>query len=424
MFAKVKKSNKRIAIKLAIFSAVAAGTVVFTLLFTATRPKHIQYCAKCHNNVSLPISFNNTCKNPLSKDVTCIECHTHKNKGTSVMAVEIRDEHCTTESCHPLDKLTEKSVPYKTIKPFQHKTHCVSNRNQITENLKPRCISCHASLGGDKHFGIDEKTCNTCHFIDTQKPLYTQDKMPISECILCHDHVKKTVDIYDKTFNHDTYEGNKKVSCTDCHFNTIQGNGKVDKQSCYQCHSTIANNFNSASDMHYNHIVKRKTTCTPCHTSVTHGWIKLCSENQRSDQLLTPAADYNVQNMIMMGVGGVGVKCEPDPMYLATLNCSACHKDKQRYANVTSETCNNCHEKGFDKILSEQMCFITSEMRLLKNLLTKAKGHHIINTNRVINEAQTNFNLIKEDGSLGVHNIKYVKALLYYSITNLRQIVK
>ncbi len=424
MFSEVKKSNKRIAVKLAIFSAIAAGTVVFMLIITATMPKHIQYCAKCHNNISLPISFNNTCKNPLSKDITCIECHTHKNQGTSVMAVEIRDEHCTTESCHPLDKLSEKSVPYKTIEPFQHKTHCVSNHNQTTENLKPRCISCHASLGGDKHFGIDEKTCNTCHFINTPKPLYTQDKIPISECILCHTHVEKTLEIYGKTFNHNAYEGNKKVSCTDCHFNTIQGNGKVDKESCYQCHSAIANNFNSAPDMHYNHIVKRKTTCTPCHTSITHGWVKLRNEGEGTNKFLPLDTDYKIQNLIMLGSGGVGVKGEPDPMYLATLNCSACHKEKQRYANVTPETCNNCHKKGFDKILAEQRRFVTAKMQLLKILLIKAKRHHIINTNNVINEAQTNFNLINEDGSFGVHNIKYVKYLLGYSITNLKQVVK
>ena len=420
MFAEVKKSNKRIAIKLAIFSGVAIGIVVVILFVTVARPKHTHFCTKCHNN----ISFDNACKKSFSQPVPCIECHTHENKGTVVMAVEIRDEHCTAESCHPLDKLSERSVLYKTIKPFQHKTHCVSNYDQITENLKLRCTSCHASLGGNKHFDIDGKTCNICHFIDTPKPLYTQDKNPIAECILCHNHVEKTVEIYGKTFNHDAYEGNKKVSCTDCHFNTIQGNGKVDKESCYQCHSAIANNFNSAPDMHYNHIVKRKTTCTPCHTSVTHGWIKLYNKNERSDQLLSSVTDYKIQNLIMLGLGGVGVKGEPDPMYLATLNCSACHKEKQRYTNVTPKTCNNCHKKGFDKILAEQMCFVTSEMRLLKILLTKTKGHHTVNTNRVINEAQTNFNLIKKDGSFGVHNIKYVKDLLGYSITNLKQVVK
>lgn len=417
MFTEVKRLNKKTAAGLAIISSVAAGMAIITLFVSVTRSKQTHYCAKCHSN----ISFNNACKKASSLDVACIECHTHENKGTLVMAVEIRDEHCTAESCHPLNKLSAKAVQYKKITPFQHKTHI----DKFTDNLKLRCTSCHSHLGSEKHFELDIKTCNTCHFINAQQPLYTKDKKPISDCILCHSHIEKTKEIYGKTFDHNVYEGNEKVGCSDCHFNTIQGQGKADKESCYQCHPKVADNFSSASDMHYNHIVRHKTGCTPCHSPITHGWTNLCDkagEEDRSPQFVN--MDYNVQNLIMAGMGGVGVEGKPDPMYLATLNCSACHKDEKQYANVTKEVCNNCHERGFDKILSEQMRFVTSETRLLRNLLIKAKRHRNTNTNHFIHDAERNYNLIKEDGSLGVHNIKYVKDLLDYSTVNLRQIVQ
>ena len=417
MFTEVKRLNKKVAARLATISSIAIGIAVITLLVSVTRPKHTQYCAKCHGN----ISFNNACKKSLPRDVACIECHTHENKGMAVMAVEIRDEHCTAETCHPLSKLSAKAVQYKKITPFQHKTQI----EKFTDNLKLSCTSCHSNLGGGKHFELDIKTCNTCHFKNTQQPLSVQDKRPISDCTVCHCHIEKTKEIYGKTFNHTVYEGNEKTGCSDCHFNTIQGYGKVDKESCYQCHPKVADNFNSASDMHYNHIVRHKTGCTPCHTPITHGWTNLYNkvgEEDHNPQLVN--MDYKVQNLIMAGMGGVGIEGKPDPMYLATLNCSACHRDKQLYANVASEVCNNCHERGFDKILSEQMRFITSEMRLLRNLLIKAKRHRSIDTNYLIQEAERNYNLIKEDGSLGVHNIKYVKDLLDYSIVNLKQIVQ
>ncbi|MDO8141464.1 MAG: cytochrome c3 family protein [Candidatus Brocadiales bacterium] len=473
MFEEVKRLNKSVAIWLAIISLMSVGIVVGVLFITVAQPKHSQFCAKCHNN----ISFNNACKKSLSEAIACIECHTHENKGMTVIATEIRDDHCTNDSCHPLTKLSAKPVHYKGLKPFQHKTHLEINLNQITllspyqeevknssdemvftrENTKDkfigklrlRCTSCHANIDGEKHFETDTSTCNACHFISQSASVKSSPASPssreknslcktenmqqsnnmknkkfISDCTLCHVHIEKTKEIYGKIFKHDVYEKNEKVSCTDCHFKTIQGDGKVDKKSCYQCHSKIANNFNNASDMHWIHIDKHKTPCTSCHTSITHGWVKANDKIYGDNNTELVDMEYKIQNLIMTGQGGVGVKGEPDPMHLATLNCSACHKDKQLYTNVASEVCNNCHNKGFDKMLSEQMHFVTSKMRLLRTLLVKAKRFHNFHTHAVsqqtiIHGAEVNYNLIKGDGSFGVHNIKYVKDLLDYSIAKL-----
>jgi len=132
MFEEVKKLNKSVAIRLAIISLMSVGIVVGVLFITVVQPKHSQFCAKCHNN----ISFNNACKKSLSEDIACIECHTHENKGMAVMATEIRDDHCTNDSCHPLTKLSAKPVHYKGLKPFQHKTYLAINLNQIA-SLSP-----------------------------------------------------------------------------------------------------------------------------------------------------------------------------------------------------------------------------------------------------------------------------------------------
>lgn len=417
MFAEVKKLNKRIVTRLAIAAAVASGMVVAIMFVTVTRPKQTQFCAKCHNN----ISFTNACKKSHPGDIACIECHTHENTGMSMMAVEIRDEHCTAEACHPISKLSASAVQYKKLRPFRHKTHI----GMLASNLKLRCTSCHANISGDRHFETDVTTCNTCHFINTMRPLYTRDNKPISDCALCHTHIDKTIDIYGKVFTHEAYETNEKVRCSHCHFETIQGNGKVDERYCYRCHQEIADNFRSAPDMHRIHIDKHKIVCTLCHETVTHGWDSQGNMVDGDNSgLHAVTADYKVQEQIMKGMGGMGIEGEPDPMYIATLNCSACHKGKQRYTNVDPMVCNNCHEKGFDRILTEQMRFVTSQMRLLGNLLTKAKKRHDVNARQVIHEADTNYNLIRADGSLGAHNIKYVKYLLDYSVTNLKQIVK
>ncbi len=412
MFTRVKEQNKKATFRLALCSLSAIGVVIPVFFITITRPHHPLYCAKCHDT----ITFTNACKKP-SGDIACIDCHAHGNKVTRVMAEEIRDEHCTSEPCHPLNTLSEKTSMYKNLKPFLHRTHI----SEFAEGLKLRCTSCHAGLKGEKHFEIDEKTCNTCHFIYTRKPLYTQDKKPISNCILCHGHIEKTKEIYGKTFQHDVYEKNEKVPCSGCHFTTVQGYGEVDRKNCFQCHSNSSNNAQSTSDdIHHIHIDKHETACTSCHAPINHGRVQESSDLPGNIGLESINPAGTVQNLVMMGQGGRGVQGDPDPMYLATLNCSACHKDKQFRTPVLPEVCNDCHGKGFHKIVSEQKHFVTSKMRLLKTLLVKAKRQQ--NTAlTVIQEAEANYNLIREDGSLGAHNIKYIKDLLNYSIRSLSE---
>ncbi|MGQ3683684.1 MAG: cytochrome c3 family protein [Candidatus Loosdrechtia sp.] len=416
MFNEVKKLNKKTTVRLAIFSLAAIGVVVVVFGITMARPNYPQYCAKCHD----AITFNNACKK-LSGEIGCIDCHTHENEGLRMMATEMSNEHCTAEQCHPLSTLLAKTSVYKSIKPFQHKTHIY----RIAGSFSLKCTSCHSGVGGEKHFETNETTCNTCHFIDTKKLFYVQDKKPISDCTLCHGHIKKTTEIYGKTFNHDVYEGNEKVLCSDCHFQIIQGYGEVDRKNCFQCHIHVTDKYQSVPDLHDIHINKHKTDCSSCHASIKHGWPETQNVPDtiyESSYSKTIQKNHTIQKLIMMGQGGRGVKGKPDPMCLATLNCSACHKDKQFSTNVAPEVCNNCHERGFDKILSEQIHFTVSGMRLLNSLLGKAKRQRNAR-HPVIQEAEVNYQLIKEDGSNGAHNIKYVKDLLDYSIENVKQVI-
>lgn len=416
MFDEVKRLNKKHAIKLAIFSGVAIGIVLLVMFATVTSPKQRQFCINCHSNISL----NTGCKKQSSKDIACGECHNHENKGAMVMGVEIKDEHCTTESCHPLSKLSAKAVQYKKITPFEHMTHT----GEFSDTFQLKCISCHANLGGERHFETDTRTCNVCHFTDTLKHPDSQGKKPISDCVLCHTHIEKTLKIYDKTFKHNVYEGNEKVSCTDCHFKIVQGNGKVDKENCRQCHVKVSDDFHNTSDMHRIHVDTYKTVCTSCHDPIIHGWVKVNNKiNGGDDNSQLVDTNAEVQNLMMMGKGGAGIEGEPDPMYLATLNCSACHKDKL-FTNVKSQVCNNCHGREFEKILFEQRRFVSFNLQLLKTLLIKARRYQDVNTNHIIQEAEENYNFIKKDGSFGAHNIKYVKDLLGHSIGQLKQITR
>ncbi len=428
MFLEVKRLNKRLTIKLGIFSLVALGVVVVAILATVSVPKQSRFCTSCHGDVV----FTNACKKLPSEDITCQDCHSHETSDAvttdvmntvnafATMDVKIKNRYCTQESCHPLRTLASTAVQYKKITPFQHQTHTGNFR----ENLRMRCTSCHANLGGEKHFQTDTRTCNTCHFISTRKPLSTYDEKPVSDCTVCHKNVEVTRDIYGKTFSHREYENEKRVSCSDCHFNIVRGTGRVDETSCSQCHSEKTDHAKDAVRMHYDHIVKNKTPCTPCHASITHGWVKENADDGKTrHRVHVTEAGYEVQSSIMRGTGGKGMQGLPDPMYLATVNCSACHKD-DFYARVNPEVCVPCHDRGFDRILAEQKLFVSSMMKLLKSLIKAAENQQTHDTLPIIRDAAFNYEFVTKDGSSGSHNIKYVKDLLGHSIEQLRQILR
>lgn len=124
---------------------------------------------------------------------------------------------------------------------------------------------------------------------------------------------------------------------------------------------------------------------------------------------------YLFQKRVYKGIHGRGVEESPDPMYLATVNCIACHKDKD--LSVDPMICNTCHEKGFDKTMAEQKEYTTRMLKELSVLLTESQKQGV--PKYLIDEARYNYDMIVRDGSSGVHNIKYVKDLITHSIDSL-----
>lgn len=440
-----KRDRKKVRI-LAIITVISFACCVTLVIVAAYKPGSPEFCARCH---SMEPSYN-TWKKTVSCNTGCLNCHTHDNSGRT-LSVEIEDSNCTSTDCHPVDKLTSDFSKYKEAFTFKHETHL----KEYPANLKLRCIGCHSYMGREvqegvetRHFGIDENACFVCHFIKGETPLLTaNDKKEVDDCSLCHKDVQIKVMIYEKEFDHLKYEKELKVECTNCHFEIIHRGNDVEKRNCYYCHTKIPKEYEGTDRMHNDHVKKHKVPCSACHDAVSHKWgdeyindispardinirdkylkkVSKMAEGTESGDVSVETKDggyvfekepYSLQREVYSGNGGRGVGENPDPMYLATVNCTACHKDKDMA--VDPMICNTCHEKGFDKTMVEQKEYITSTLNSLSDLLTESQKQGVPES--LINDARYNYDLIVKDGSYGVHNIKYIKDLINYSMQRL-----
>ncbi len=438
------KGTVKILSIVTILSIICCATLV---VITAHKPGSAEFCARCHSMEQSYDSWNET----VSCQTGCLSCHTHDNSGRT-LSVEIEDSNCTNTECHPVEKLTSKVSNYKGVFSFNHKTHL----KKYPTNLRLKCTGCHSYLGDDaqdsgdvKHFGIDEGACFVCHFIRGENPLLTaKDKIEVDDCSLCHKDVEGKVMIYEKELDHLEFEKERKVKCTNCHFDTVLGSGGVEEKSCYYCHTKIPKEYQGADRMHSDHVEEHKIPCSPCHNEILHEWgdeyianilplrdsvagnedsLSVSGATSRTIQKVVSVDSgdmtsifkkepYLIQRELYAGKGGAGIEESPDPMYLATVNCIACHKNEDM--SVHPMICNVCHEKGFNKIMAEQKEYVTGLLSLLSELLGNPPKKGV--PGALVDESLHNYDLITNDGSLGVHNIKYVKGLINYSIQNLK----
>ena len=447
MLDNIRERDKKAVKILSLVTILSVICCITLVIMAAHKPGSPEFCVRCHSMRPSYDSWNET----VSCNTGCLSCHTHDNSGRT-LAVEIDDSNCTSTECHPVEKLTSKVSSYKDLFSFNHKTHL----KEYPTNLKLKCTGCHSYLGRDvqvdgktRHFGIDENTCYVCHFLESKTPLLTaKEKIKVDECSLCHKDVAVKVVIYEKEFDHLRFEKERKVKCANCHFDTVHRGGEIEEKSCYRCHIKIPNDYQGAERMHSDHVRKHNVPCSPCHNEILHKWSNEYTTNilpersavsgdenssmisvdtRKIEQRVIPVkakaqesifgkVSYFLQRELYAGKGGHGIEDSPDPMYLATVNCTACHKSRDMSVHPLS--CNVCHKKGFNKTMAEQKEYITGLLTSLAELLEKDPKKGISRT--LIDEARYNYNLIKNDGSFGVHNIKYAKDLINHSIQILK----
>jgi len=418
---------------LAFLVVVGAGALNYT--------ENPRFCITCH--VMKP--YYSSWKESSHNFVPCIECHyspgmrAHiKTKFEALVQViryingtydpnfyaEIDDASCLRSGCHQT-RLLQGKVPFKEGIIFDHVNHLTVKRH----NIQLRCTSCHSQLVVGSHIAVTEETCFICHFFGEFSPTTIKTA---EFCTKCHQPPAKTIDVGPISFNHKFYV-ERKVACQLCHKDVVRGTGSVADQACMPCHSDFER-IKKVTDpvkLHQVHVTEHKVECFECHEIIKH-------EVARTSEVVATECDACHENKhlgprsLYMGIGGRGVPETPAVMFLAQVDCVACHTKftpdvlppafGEQTAKPNEEMCVACHgefgkvslnawKNQLQKAIEETEPLIARAQDKLLGLPKDFPNRDALA--RKLEDAQYNFHLVVK--GKGIHNVPYSLKLLEYA---------
>lgn len=373
-------------------------------------------CALCH----YPPGYDNVIKGKIHDINQLVKYATNAYRKSKPWA-EIEDASCLREGCHDT-RLLEGTVMFGDVK-FNHKPHLTEMRR----GRKLRCTSCHSQIVQGDHMTVTATTCVLCHFKDTE----LESGRKTDDCLLCHDPSTEPKSITEAGYDH-THVVKDSLDCRRCHGNMIVGDGAVQEKQCYFCHwdQDRLSQFSNSELMHTKHITENKIECEQCHQSMEHKWKSPenavdhcdgCHEGMHQNQL-----------SLFSGTGGSGIKDHPSPMYGMSMSCQACHvqhnAEDPTHSGVTStasgSSCEPCHGRGYDRLLSQWDGIIKQKVTYLGDLLNKlektytaSNGGKTRRARDLLRDAGSNLDIVRYGKP--VHNIVYSNELLFASNDNM-----
>lgn len=397
------------------------------------------FCASCH--IMKP--YYQAWKTSSHNHVPCVDCHYPPEVREKVVLkfqaltqvvkyvtrtysskpyAEIDDASCLRKGCHET-RLLQGEVLFKRGIKFDHEPHLTD----MKRGKKLRCTSCHSQIVVGNHMEVTESTCFLCHFKGTK---VGRVENPIGGCGNCHTAPEGDIQMEGATFNHKEFVEGRHVACQNCHLEAIQGEGEAKRDRCLQCHNDPGRLafFADTDFMHKNHVTDHKIECTHCHEEIKHA-VKTSLEPLQYDCSVCHEKKHNVQKQIYMGIGGRGVPNRPSAMFLANVDCIACHLvPKMAEATVpflgqtfrASETaCLGCHGQEYKGILGEWEETVASALAEAKPAVERARelaraadasGRETRKAVQLARDAEYNYLFILY--GKGIHNVDYAAEVL------------
>ncbi|MBN2331591.1 MAG: NapC/NirT family cytochrome c [Deltaproteobacteria bacterium] len=448
------RQHKKGIIIFLVVSFIGLIALMATLLHLTA---NYQFCAMCHNMGTYIESW----KQSSHREVSCLECHfepglmgelkgkwkaqTHvvlKITGTAPPRphTQVSDASCLREGCHSKTDLSKSEVVFKGVN-FSHDTHL----SELRRGKKLKCTSCHSQIVQGAHLTVTETTCFTCHF-------YKKDQHPeMADCTLCHQQTKAKIFIdanENLPFIHKDYV-DRGVTCQQCHFDVVFGEGHTKDNICVQCHAEpeILESQHTSEHIHLNHVNLHKVECFRCHADINHFIPRpsdspVPSKKQVEKTVLSgyhydsncikchTFGEHSVKRQMFMGKGAEGITDMPSAMYLAHLDCASCHValtettsgqvkgvKRQGYDELIT-SCSDCHGPGYDDMAKHWKKLLNKELESTEETLLKArnkiaaykKADRYGDASLLLEQAHNNLQFTKNGH--GLHNIDYALKIL------------
>jgi len=384
--------------------------------------------------------------------------------GTKPSAL-VSDNACTRAGCHSIDKV-RKIVRTDGKFFFDHSKHLDTEYLGI----ELHCTTCHSHVKGDKHFEVNTGVCVTCHlatpgaavvpvklvkdgeaitqpstkaFAAATAVHKAPNRAPPGNCKNCHEAPKKSIEYQGLKIVHADYV-DYGAACESCHRGVTAKPPKMDDDHCLTCHEFGVERMTTVSDMHRAHSSgKHKVECFDCHGVIRHGpsaqSIRLAQLDCNSCHSGQHAIQQNTYKLTDASSHTISGSRVISPMFMVHVACNGCHTDPKpmtlkgnsgaMVATAGAKSCDSCHGAGFGEGRNGVEGVVVRTQRDTKklyqntlSLLPAASKILSPQNQQLVNEARDLLELVRLDGSWGVHNPKYTERLLLDAMAKLNTV--
>ncbi len=341
--------------------------------------------------------------------IACATCHSHV-KGDNHF--EVNTNVCVT--CHLLQ--LDPSTP------------------SIAADGKPAAIlRLGVREGRDPHAGADPALASP-----TPAPLATTTKHPTPEghakvppetCTTCHNPPEGTLIRGGLKITHAEYLS-YGAACESCHRGTTAVPVPVESGQCFECHNFGLERNGNPEEMHRIHNEgHHKIECFSCHGTIHHGPTAQAARLEQFDCRKCHTDQHGVQRRTYLNgsaeqAAATNGASSVSPMFLAHVDCTGCHVQKRPVSSrpesgatvaiATPEACDACHKPGFGREMVPLWQRTTHSLYDQLSTDLKAAEKDITSPEGIamLQEAKKLHDLVRVDGSWGVHNPRYTQQVL------------
>lgn len=191
---------------------------------------------------------------------------------------------------------------------------------------------------------------------------------------------------------------------------------------CSQCHAGIEEingEIYGLSFPHKTHIVGQKINCSSCHSNAKkHGEFtgskKECAACHHQDLKKDCGSCHLLQKRLYEGGALNGWEVSKDMMAEAKVGCDDCHtQEKDQILRPDASICAVCHEESYKKTFENwQDSYKKLRIFLLSNIGEKRKEKLSEKEKTLLTEIEQTLKKLDYDGSMGVHNSRFIRDLL------------